>query len=121
MTSYTTYLPRFKGQRCISEIKMAAEAKVTHVVVFPKFCFFCIENFHHLLTFFKQEVTSLRKGRDEESVDKTVLQKYHRGRQNRFKVSSCFYSVSRIPQALLLFSSRAVASHVFIDFLSVRI
>ena len=56
---------------------------------FPKLCFFCIEKFHHLLTFFKQEITVLKKGRDEESVDKTVLQKYHRGRQNRLKVSSC--------------------------------
>lgn len=33
----------------------------------------------------EKEINALKKGRDEESVDKTVLQKYHRGRQNRFK------------------------------------
>lgn len=29
----------------------------------------------------------MRKTKDEETVDKAVLQKYHRGKQNRFKVS----------------------------------
>ena len=29
----------------------------------------------------------MKKGKDEEPVDKTKLQKYHRGKQNRFKVS----------------------------------
>ena len=54
-------------------------------------CLFCIEKFNHLVKSFKQEITVLRKGKDEESVDKTVLQKYHRGRKNRFKVSpACF-------------------------------
>ena len=49
-----------------------------------------MERFHHLVKFFKQEIKVLKKGGDEESVDKTVLQKYHRGGQNRFKVSSRF-------------------------------
>lgn len=59
-------------------------------IAFPTPCFFYVEEFHHLVKFFKQEINALKKGRDEESVDKTVLQKYHRGRQNRFKVSYCF-------------------------------
>ena len=71
------------------------------------------------MKFFKQEINVLKKGRDEESVDKTVLQKYHRGRQNRFKVSEPM--LSKIPQELLLFGFRAVASRVQIDFLSNRI
>lgn len=29
----------------------------------------------------------MKKTKDEETVDQNVLQKYHRGRQNRFKVS----------------------------------
>lgn len=29
----------------------------------------------------------MRKTKVEETVDKAVLQKYHRGRQNKFKVS----------------------------------
>ncbi|XP_078342132.1 uncharacterized protein LOC144627967 isoform X2 [Oculina patagonica] len=32
-----------------------------------------------------KEEKSMRKTKDEETVDKVVLQKYHRGRQNRFK------------------------------------
>ena len=28
----------------------------------------------------------MKKTKDEETVDQNVLQKYHRGRQNRFKV-----------------------------------
>ena len=62
------------------------------------------------MNFFKQEINVLKKGRDEESVDKTVLQKYHRGRQNRFKVSKPM--LSKIPQELLLFGFRAVAPRV---------
>ena len=62
------------------------------------------------MKFFKQEINVLKKGRDEESVDKTVLQKYHRGRQNRFKVSKPM--LSKIPQELLLFGFRTVAPRV---------
>ena len=86
---------------------------------FSNTCFFCVEEFHHLVKFFKQEINVLKKGRDEESVDKTALQKYHRGRQNRFKVSKPM--LSKIPQELLLFSLRAVTQRVLIDFLSNRI
>lgn len=85
------FCARNKGQRCIEWNQDGGWSEGnTCVVVFPKPCFFCIGKFHHLVKSFKQEITVLKKGRDEESVDKTVLQKYHRGRQNRFKVSSCF-------------------------------
>ena len=33
------------------------------------------------------EVVSKKKGKDEYPVDENKLQKYHRGKQNRFKVS----------------------------------
>lgn len=69
---------------------MAAEAKVKHVQLFFQNLVSSVEKFHHLVKSFKQELKVLKKGRDEESVDKAVLQKFHRGRQNRFKVSSCF-------------------------------
>jgi len=70
---------------------MAAEAKVKHVQLFFQNIVSSVGIFHHLVNCFKQELKFRKRGKNEESVDKTVLQKYHRGGQNRFKV--CTYAL----------------------------
>ena len=76
---------------------MAAEAKVEHVQLFFQNIVSSVGKFHLLVKSFKQELRFLKRGKDEESVDKTVLQKYHRGGQNRFKVCpACFLNSTGI-------------------------
>lgn len=53
----------------------------------------------------------MKKTKDEETVDKAVLQKYHRGRQNRFKVSlekrDCFFlMLHRVRESFVLIETR---------------
>lgn len=64
-----------------------------HIVLFS--LTFRYRNFLHWIENFLQEKEVLKKTKDEETVDQNILQKYHRGRQSRFKVK--FSCHSRLP------------------------